>query len=255
MLHSQQILAYLKRIQYHGDLSPSLTLLKNLQQQHLFHIPFENLDIHRGVRIELDTERIYQKLVVNRRGGFCFELNGLFYELLTSLGFRVKIVSAIVMDEDRTWTPEYDHMSLVVNIEGTDYLSDAGFGRFSFWPIKLAPTLVQEDQEGKFRVESGPAERLVIAKWDGADWQPEFAFHNQGVAYEAFAGRCAYHQDDPGSHFLKQRVITMPSEQGRLTLTDKEFKITRAGETFHAVAIKDEADFMAKLRENFGVEI
>ena len=250
-----KIEAYFQRIQYHGDHSPNLALLKNLQRQHLFNVPFENLDIHEGVRIELDTERIYQKLVENRRGGFCYELNGLFYELLTSLGFKVKRVSAIVMDEDRTWTPEYDHMSLVVGIDGSDYLSDVGFGRFSFWPIKLELGLVQEDQEGKFRVERGPAERLLISKWNNKDWQPEFAFHEQAVPYEAFAARCAYQQDDPASHFLKQRLITKPSEQGRLTLTDKEFKITRAEETFHAVPIQDENDFAAKLWEHFGVKL
>lgn len=254
-MKAEQISAYLNRIQYQGPILPSLDLLKKLQRQHLFHIPFENLDIHLGVRIELDNDLIYQKIVTNRRGGFCFELNGLYYELLTSLGFTVKQVSAIVMDDDRNWTPQYDHMSLVVSIEGEEYLSDVGFGRFSSWPIKLERGLVLEDQEGKFRVEAGPAEHLLISKWNDEQWQPEFAFDPKAVNFQDFASRCAYHQDDPSSHFRKQRIITKPSEQGRMTLTDKAFKITRAGQTFHEVAILNEADFEAKLSEHFGVKL
>ncbi|MFK7923693.1 MAG: arylamine N-acetyltransferase [Bacteroidia bacterium] len=250
-----QIQSYLQRLQYSGPTSPSLPVLQSLQKQHLFHVPFENLDIHQGVRIELDTDRIYHKIVNQQRGGFCYELNGLFYELLKALGFTVRQVSAIVMDEDRNWTPEYDHMSLIVEIEGEEYLSDAGFGRFSFWPVKLEFGLVQEDGEGKFRVEAGPAERLLISKWTYEQWQPEFAFDPKAVAFQDFAFRCAYHQDDPTSHFHKQRIITKPSEQGRLTLTDKEFKITRAGQAFHEVAIQNEADFEAKLWEHFGIKL
>ena len=250
-----QIQAYLQRIKYAGPTTPSLSVLQHLQKQHLFQVPFENLDIHRQVRIELDAKQIYQKIVHNRRGGFCFELNGLYYELLSNLGFEVRRVSAIVMDEDRNWTPEFDHMSLVVRIEGQEYLSDVGFGRFSFWPIKLELGLVQEDGEGKFRVEAGPAERLIISKLTNEQWQPEFAFDPKAVAYQDFAARSAYHQDDPSSHFQKQRIITKPSEQGRLTLTDKEFKITRASQAFHEVAIKNETDFEAKLWEHFGIKL
>ena len=78
---------YLQRIDYKGSLKPSLKTLANLQKQHLLHIPFENLDIAAGVPIELDINRIYKKVIMNKRGGFCYELNRLFCELLTQLGF------------------------------------------------------------------------------------------------------------------------------------------------------------------------
>ncbi|MEL7339920.1 MAG: arylamine N-acetyltransferase [Bacteroidota bacterium] len=246
---------YLDRIEYQGPLSAQLETLKALQRKHLLAIPFENLDVHLGNRILLDTTRIFDKLILQKRGGFCYELNGIFYELLRSIGFTVKYVSAIVMDENRQWTPEYDHLSLVVSLPEGDYLSDVGFGRFSFWPIKLEKGLVQKDEEGRFLVESGPAERLMISKWTDDEWVGEFAFYNRAEDLQNFAPRCAYQQDDPNSHFLKQRIITRPSSQGRLTLTDKSFKITQAGQTFHEVAIINEADFQHKLRQYFGISL
>ena len=83
-------LDYLKRINYSGSLEPSLKVLKQLQQAHLMSVPFENLDIHYGRTIELDLDKIFNKVVVDHRGGFCYELNGLFGELLSMLGFKIK---------------------------------------------------------------------------------------------------------------------------------------------------------------------
>ena len=79
-----EIAAYLSRIQYQGGLEPNLENLRNLQVAHLLHVPFENLDIHR--KVEIDLEGSYEKIVKRNRGGFCYELNGLFYELLEALG-------------------------------------------------------------------------------------------------------------------------------------------------------------------------
>lgn len=72
---------YLKRINYSGDLNPNLDLLKKLQYHHLMNIPFENLDIHNKSRIQLNIDRMFEKIVVQKRGGFCYELNGLFHDL------------------------------------------------------------------------------------------------------------------------------------------------------------------------------
>ena len=93
--------AYLKRINYSGDLTPSITILKQLQKTHLLNVPFENLDIHYGHPIELDLDKIYHKIVVRKRGGFCYELNGLFQNMLNIIGFDSKIISARVYDNKK----------------------------------------------------------------------------------------------------------------------------------------------------------
>ncbi|MEZ4850234.1 MAG: arylamine N-acetyltransferase [Bacteroidia bacterium] len=105
-----QINPYLQRIEYQGDLTPSLTLLNQLQRAHLLSVPFENLDIHLPEEIRLNVEKIFQKVVHRRRGGFCYELNGLFHFLLVELGFEVKRISASVLGSKGLWGPEYDHL-------------------------------------------------------------------------------------------------------------------------------------------------
>ena len=80
---------YIKRINYSGDITPNLVVLKQLQKTHLLNVPFENLDIHYGNLIELDLDKIYHKIVVKKRGGFCYELNGLFQSLLNTIGLTL----------------------------------------------------------------------------------------------------------------------------------------------------------------------
>src|SRR5690348_7230935 len=92
---------YLDRISCEGCASPTPGVLRSLQKAHLLSVPFENLDIHYKIPIELNARGIYEKVVIKRRGGFCYELNSLFGELLSSLGFNVKLISARVFNQER----------------------------------------------------------------------------------------------------------------------------------------------------------
>ena len=111
---------YLERIHYSGPLAPTLEVLSKLQLAHLMTVPFENLDIHTNTKIDLN--HLFDKIVTRNRGGFCYELNGLFYELLTETGFAVKMVSARVHDGKGDFSPEFDHMALIVNLDNENYL-------------------------------------------------------------------------------------------------------------------------------------
>src|SRR5271157_4831118 len=126
--------AYLRRIEYNGPRQPSASLLRSLHRQHLFNVPFENLDIPLATPIRLELPLLYDKIVVRRRGGFCYELNGLFCELLTAMGFQVRMLSARVRRNDGTFGPEFDHMLLKVELEET-WLADVGFGESFVSPI------------------------------------------------------------------------------------------------------------------------
>ena len=77
---------YLARVGYHGPRAPTLALLSELTAAHTQSIPFENLDVLLGRRIELGIDAVFDKLVRQRRGGYCFEQNGLFLHVLTALG-------------------------------------------------------------------------------------------------------------------------------------------------------------------------
>ena len=144
---------YLQRIKYSGPLEPNLDLLKKLQKTHLLHVPFENLDIHYPSPIELDIARIYAKIVFNNRGGFCYELNGLFYELLFSLGYNAKRISARVFEKNDNYGPEYDHFAIIVQIGNVEYLTDVGFGELLFEPLELQLNQIPEDARGSFLID------------------------------------------------------------------------------------------------------
>jgi N-hydroxyarylamine O-acetyltransferase len=143
---------YLERINYLDPVNPTFEVLSKLQMMHLLYVPFENLDIHNNIKIDLAN--LFDKIVNRERGGFCYELNGLFYELLLEIGFKVKMVSARVYDGKEGYSPEFDHMALIVNIENAPYLVDVGFGEFSLCPIKIELNKELNDQRGIFRIET-----------------------------------------------------------------------------------------------------
>ena len=145
--------SYLKRIKISQLEKPNLSFLSKLQEKHLYTVPFENFDIHQGEKILLNENRIYEKIVVKERGGFCYELNGLFCWLLRSLGFTVSIVSArVYIPTIDRFTPEFDHMALIVDLE-KKYLVDVGFGDNFRKPIAL-PDGKSEDISGRYRLRS-----------------------------------------------------------------------------------------------------
>ena len=112
-----EVKAYLERIGYRGPLAPTADTLRRLHVAHLLTVPFENLSIHAGERIVLDDVSLFDKLVTRRRGGFCYELNGLFAALLRELGFQVEMLSARVANREGVFGPEFDHMALLVKLE------------------------------------------------------------------------------------------------------------------------------------------
>ncbi len=128
--------AYLRRIGYDGPRLPSADTLRTLHRQHLFTVPFENLDIPLGTRICLDSDLLYRKVVTRSRGGYCYELNGLFCELLNALGFDVCMLSAQVRSADGSFGPDFDHMLLRVTLD-EPWVADVGFGDSFVDPLPL----------------------------------------------------------------------------------------------------------------------
>ena len=103
--------AYLRRIGYCGSPRPTIGTLRALHVAHLATVPFENLSIHLGEPIVLDVEALFEKIVTRRRGGFCYELNGLFGAMLQALGFDATMLSAVVIGASGEFGPEFDHMT------------------------------------------------------------------------------------------------------------------------------------------------
>ena len=208
--------AYLARLGYDGPREPSPRLLRELHVRHLLTIPFENLDIHWQRPIVVDVDRFLHKILAERRGGFCYELNGAFAALLRALGFEVTLLSARVANANGELGPDFDHMTLLVDGE---WIADVGFGDSSLVPLRIDGT-----PDGNYRVLDGRYPSL-----HGDEWRTEYVFTPQPRELHEFGPMCNYQQTSPESHFTKKKVITLARENGRITLAGDTLIETRDG--------------------------
>ncbi len=245
---------YLQRIQYTGSLAPTLDVLQNLQRAHLFQVPFENLDVYLKRPIELGIDPFYTKIVQDNRGGFCYELNGLFFELLRSLGFEAAMVSCRVFDDKKGYGAEFDHLAILVKIGESRYLTDVGFGDFTMKPLHFVLEETQKDPNGIFVFDTYEKDYFRINKKTNDVWRPEYIFQDKTRALTEFAGMCHYHQHHPESHFTGKRLISKPLENGRITLTGNILKRT-SGDKVEETPINNEEEFNNILLDSFQVRL
>lgn len=215
--------------------SPACTVetLRLLQRRHLLTVPFENLDIHWKRPIVLDTDSFYRKIVGENRGGFCYELNGLFKVLLDELGFESKMISARVAREEGVFSPDFAHMAIVVKIQDEEYVADVGFGEFTAEPLKFILDIEQQDPAGIFRITKFPFEDneyFEISKKDESGWRSENIFSTYPRELSAYTGMCQFQQTSPESNFVKKKICSLMTETGRKTLTSDTFIETKNGE-------------------------
>lgn len=247
------IKTYLKRLHYQKEIKVSKELLWDLQKAHLLTVPFENLDIHYQQEINLDLETVFDKIVLNKRGGFCYELNGLFYELLKSIGFEVNMVSGRVATAEGTYGPEYDHLAIVVRIEGIDYLVDVGFGRFSLAPLEIQMQVPIVDALGLFQFDTYKEEYIQINSLEKETSIAQYIFKLQEREWVDFEEMCWFHQKSANSHFTQKKMISILTPNGRMTLNDKLLKIT-TGEEVKEVEFEAE-QFPVFLKTYFNITL
>jgi len=243
--------AYLHRIGIAGQVDkPSLSALKMLQRHHLLHIPFENLDIRYGSKIDLHTENFFKKIVLHNRGGYCYELNGLFYWLLQKSGFRVRMISARVCTTKGIIGAEFDHLALVITLNGREYLADVGFGDFSCYPLLIKPGVEQKDPNGLFMIREH-AHGFVALKKHGSVWKQQYVFSTSTRELADFSLMNHFHQTSAASHFTQRTVCSLMTKTGRITLTDNRLLTTTHGKksqhVFHTVH-----EFNDLLEKHFG---
>jgi N-hydroxyarylamine O-acetyltransferase len=254
--------AYLERIAYAGALEPSPGTLRALHRAHLYSVPFENLDIHLGRPIVLDEAALHRKVVGERRGGFCYELNGLFAALLRALGFEVTMLEAGVRKADGGgFGPPFDHLVLAVRCprgdaaDGRRRLVDVGFGEGFLDPLRFTAGEEQRQDNGAYRIDAVDGEYVLRRRaGDGGPWDAEHRFRDTPHALRDFAGMCLYHQRSPDSPFTKRRVCTLATLDGRVTLRDNRLIITRHGRRSEQ-PVSGEATFRAALRAHFGIDL
>ena len=219
--------AYLKRINYSGSLEPTAETLRALQVAHLKSVPFENLSIHANERIVLEDNALFDKIVDRRRGGFCYEANGLFAALLRALGFEVAMLAAGVAKKEGGFGPPFDHMTLMVTL-AERWLADVGFGDSFLEPILLDSRDEQVQGSRSFRIVDDGDHLILMRRNEGADWEPQYCFTLQPYNFADYEEMCHFHQTSPDSHFTKGRLCSLATDDGRVTLSDMRL-ITTSG--------------------------
>lgn len=243
--------AYLARIGYDGPVAPTLPVLRALHRCHMLAVPFENLDISRGRAIVLDEEAIVRKLVDERRGGFCYEMNGAFAALLRAVGFEVTLLSARVFRQNGSLGPEFDHLTLRVDLE-RPWLADVGFGDSFIEPLSLLPGIAQQDAGSIYRILENASVFQLQKCEAGNTWKDLYQFTPQPRQLGEFEAMCHYHQTSPASSFTQKRLCTRAMPEGRVTLSDMKLVITRDGDKQERM-LSSEEEWRAALRQYFEV--
>lgn len=248
------VYAYLEKLGVLKEL-PSLTFLRQIHRKHLLTIPFENLDIHFRRPIILDIQKIEKKIIPSNRGGFCHELNFLFYHLLTHLGYACHLISAQIMNQEtQQYGSEYEHMAILVKIRKDIYLCDVGFGDGLIFPKKLNEDHLQMDANRYFQFSVDSDENYILKKTsDTLHFDPIYRFTTKIREPIEFTSMCDYQQTSPQSHFTGKKIITILTEEGRITLSDNRLKIKKKGELLELL-ILNEDDYFSKLDEHFGIK-
>jgi N-hydroxyarylamine O-acetyltransferase len=248
------IQAYLDRIGYRGPLTPTAEALRALQVAHLQTVPFENLSIHAHQPIVLDDDSLFDKVVARRRGGFCYELNGLFAALLRALGFQVAMLSAAAARADGSFGPDFDHMALLVTLQER-WLVDVGFGDSFRDPLRLDERGEQPEGTRTFRIDED-GNHLLLLRRDGSEepWQPQYRFTLEPYEFSDYAEMCHFHQTSPESHFTRQTLCSLTTPDGRVTLSGMRLITTHGGERQERILASEE-ERAALLRERFGVTV
>ena len=202
-----------------------------------------------------EEDAFLRKIVEQRRGGFCYELNGAFAWLLNELGFEVTLLSARVPREDGSSTPEFDHLTLRVDLE-EPWLADVGFGDLFLDPLRLKVGMEQEmeqEQDGrKFRIveEEG---RFQLDRTDlEGSWKRQYSFSLIPRLLDEFAPMCHYHQTSPESPFTHKKVCSLATPHGRITVSDRRLIISRNGQKTERL-LNSEGEWHSVLEEYFGV--
>jgi N-hydroxyarylamine O-acetyltransferase len=241
--------AYLARLGLtRDDVRPDLAGLTLLHERHLRTVPFENLSVHLREPIVLDAGALVDKLTVRGRGGFCYELNGAFAALLTTLGFAVDRYEARV-GPDGGGMP-FDHLCLRVEGDGVDHLADVGFGGSFLHPRRMKFDVAQDDPAGTYEL------RSVANGWFDLveDGEVQFRCATTPRALVDFAGGCTHHSTSPESPFTQGTICSRATPEGRVTIAGRTLKVTTDGGTTER-EVADDAELLALYREHFGIDL
>jgi N-hydroxyarylamine O-acetyltransferase len=250
-----EISRYLARIQYAQPIKRDAQTLQGLQFAHMLHIPFENLDIGLKRPIRLTEEALWNKIVIQKRGGFCYELNGLFAQLLKEIGFDVIYLNARVFNREGKLGIDFAHLALLVQIpdQPERWLVDVGFGDSFHEPLKFDEPGEQIQGLRAYRLEQTTDGYITWQRNYDGRWERRYLFdltpRNFPTDYDS---ACLYHQTSPLSSFTRGGIISRATPNGRVSLEDGRLILTKNGKRSER-PLKSKKEYRALLKKYFDV--
>jgi N-hydroxyarylamine O-acetyltransferase len=250
--------SYFARIGYGGPRTATLAVLRELHRLHPLSIPFENLDPLAGRRVSIQLPDIVEKLVTQRRGGYCFEHNTLLAHVLMKLGFVVTPLAARVLygQQPGARTPR-THMLLRVEAEGASWLVDVGFGGATLCtPLSLATEAEQQTPHELARVVTLSPLEYKLELFDGEKWFDVYRFESAAAEWVDYEVANWYTSASPESFFTFSLIVCAAREGGRAILFNEQFtERDLQGRVTEERTIANGAELAQCLRERFGIDL
>jgi N-hydroxyarylamine O-acetyltransferase len=248
--------AYFERIRYSGPRAVTLETLAAIHLRHPIAIPFENLNPFLRWPVRLDAPSLEQKLVRDRRGGYCYEHNLLLSDVLQQLGFQVRWLAARVLWNvpEGTVRPR-SHMLLLIELPEGRYVADVGFGGLTLTgPLRLQGGIEQQTPHEPFRLIATGEGHVMEARIDGA-WRALYAFDLQEQVLTDYEIVNWYLCNNPGSHFVTGLVAARPDRGCRYALRGTEFAVHSLTAGTERRVLTSAAELLTVLQNTFHITL
>lgn len=232
---------YFARIGYHGEPAADLATLNALMRHQLFAIPFENLDVQAGKIVSLVPEEIVEKLLKRNRGGYCYEVNGIFCMALEALGIAHRFVAARPMfyPVRRPKT----HMAVVVTLDGRDWLCDLGFGSYGIrQPLALDALDVEVAQDDDRFMLTRSGHEFVLKALVGGEWVNQYGFDLSPQEWIDFMPANYLNSTHPEAIFVQKLLVVRHTPAGRAILFGDTLKTVSHGQVQQRTIAAEELD-------------
>lgn len=245
-----ELQSYLDRIGFEGETEANLPTLFELMRRQLRSVPFENTTVQKGQIPSLVPEDIVNKIIKDKRGGYCYEVNGLFAMALTAIGFEWYFAAARPM----TYAVKRPktHMVIIVNLLGEKWLCDVGFGGYALRePLRLSEHAEVVQDGDKYQIElNHETNEYIVGSSAAGEWQNLYGFADTPQEWIEFTLANYFNATHPDTIFTQKKIAILQTDKGRKILVDNELKLIENG-----VLTKIEMPYEQALKEYFGLSL
>lgn len=251
-MHPIPLSTYFKRIKFGDSVSPNLECLQKLQFHHLKQIPFENFNPFLRIPVKLDLASIAQKMIHQKKGGYCYEQNILFIHILKQIGFDVRgITGRVILGQPMSHIAPRTHMMTLVKIKGVAYLCDTGFGgQVLTSPIKLYDQNPQNTTHETYKIERFKND-FILQAFVQNEWKNLIKFDLQHQYIVDYQVGNWYTSTHPDSIFTKELIMSRIDERQRLLIHNQDFTIHHLNGKSDKRKISDVEELLKILQDYF----